>query len=181
MTRTRPCIPARPRTAARRRTAAAATAALLLGAVVLTGCGIKPTGVIESGAAGKVVVPGPGTKGTVYFVTADGRLFPVPDRDQPSQSAAAILVKLLMGPDEEARAAGLETRLPPLDIKKQGASAGTSMLSDDTIGVGLPFKVGTLSEVARRQLVCTIASTEPGYKVVLLGPDADVGPARCDF
>ncbi|MFE5538101.1 hypothetical protein [Streptomyces sp. NPDC056492] len=164
-----------------RTTTAAATAALLLGAAVLTGCGIKPTGVIESGAAAKVVVPGPGTKGTVYFVTADGRLFPVPDRDQPSQSPALILVKLLVGPNEAARAAGLETRLPPLDIKKQGASAGTKMLSDDTIGVGLPFKVGTLSEVARQQLVCTIASTEPDYKVVLLGPDADVGPARCEL
>ncbi|MEV6581803.1 hypothetical protein AB0M92_26980 [Streptomyces sp. NPDC051582] len=163
------------------RAAAAATAALVLGAAVLTGCGIKSTGVIESGAAAKVVYPDPHTKGTVYFVTADDRLFPVPDRDQPSQSTAAILIKLLVGPGEEARAAGLETRLPPLDIKKQGAGAGTSMLSDDTIGVGLPFKVGTLSETARRQLVCTIASTEPNYKVVLLGPDADIGPARCEL
>ncbi|WP_327134167.1 hypothetical protein OG311_29715 [Streptomyces sp. NBC_01343] len=162
------------------RTRAAAAAALLLGGL-LTGCGIKPTGVIESGAAAKVVVPGPGTKGTVYLVSADGRLFPIPDREQPSVSETSLLVRLLVGPNEAQRAAGLETRLPVLDIKKQGASAGTTMISADTIGVGVPFKVSTLSETARQQLVCTVASTEQRYQVVLLGPDADIGPARCEL
>ncbi|MFJ3909340.1 hypothetical protein EDE04_1459 [Streptomyces sp. 2132.2] len=166
----------------RTRAAAAAGAALLLGGPLLGGCGIKPTGVIESGAAPKVVVPGPGTKGTVYFVGSDGRLFPLPDREQPSQSAEPRgLLRLLVGPTEAERAAGLETRLPPWDPKKQGASAGTSMVSADTIGVGVPFKVATLSETARQQLVCTVASTEPRYQVVLLGPDADIGPARCEL
>ncbi|MFD5513550.1 hypothetical protein [Streptomyces sp. NPDC059761] len=165
----------------RMRTAVAAVAALLPGALLLNGCGIKPTGVIESGAAAKVIVPGPGTKGTVYFVASDGRLFPVPDRHQPSTSESSLLIQLLIGPTETERAAGLETRLPALDTKNQGASAGTKMLSDDTIGVGVPFKVSTLSETARQQLVCTVSSTEPRYQVVLLGPDADVGPARCEL
>ncbi|MFK0236995.1 hypothetical protein [Streptomyces vinaceus] len=165
----------------RTRAAAAAGAALLLGGPLLGGCGIKPTGVIESGAAPKVVVPGPGTKGTVYLVASDGRLFPVPDREQPSVSETSLLVRLLVGPTAEQRAAGLETRLPVLDLKKQGASAGTTMISADTIGVGVPFKVATLSETARQQLVCTVASTEPRYQVVLLGPDADIGPARCEL
>ncbi|MFI5668211.1 hypothetical protein [Streptomyces sp. NPDC051704] len=164
-----------------RTRAAAAAVALLLGGALLTGCGIKPTGVIESGAAAKVVVPGPGTKGTVYLVSADGRLFPIPDREQPSVSETSLLVRLLVGPSEEQEAAGLETRLPVLDIKKQGASAGTTMISDDTIGVGVPFKVAGLSETARQQLVCTVASTEPRYRVVLLGPDTDIGPARCEL
>ncbi|MFE2478867.1 hypothetical protein [Streptomyces sp. NPDC059389] len=164
-----------------RTRAAAAAVAALLGGALLTGCGIKPTGVIESGAAAKVVVPGPGTKGTVYLVSADGRLFPIPDREQPSVSQTSLLVRLLVGPSEAQKAAGLETRLPVLDIKKQGASAGTTMISDDTIGVGVPFKVATLSETARQQLVCTVASTEPGVRVVLLGPDADIGPARCEL
>ncbi|MFI6147746.1 hypothetical protein [Streptomyces sp. NPDC051109] len=164
-----------------RTRAAAAAAALLLGGPLLTGCGIKPTGVIESGAAGKVVVPGPGTKGTVYLVSSDGRLFPIPDKEQPSVSETPLLVRLLVGPTEAQKAAGLETRLPVLDIKNQGASAGTSMLSADTIGVGVPFKVATLSETARQQLVCTVASTDPRYQVVLLGPDADIGPARCEL
>ncbi|WP_051696047.1 hypothetical protein [Streptomyces sp. NRRL S-244] len=164
-----------------RTRAAAAAVALLLGGLLLTGCGIKPTGVIESGAAAKVVVPGPGTKGTVYLVASDGRLFPVPDREQPSVSEASLLIRLLVGPTEAQRAAGLETRLPVLDIKKQGASAGTTMISADTIGVGVPFKVATLSETARQQLVCTVASTDPRYQVVLLGPDADIGPARCEL
>ncbi|KOU16896.1 hypothetical protein ADK52_32950 [Streptomyces sp. WM6372] len=164
-----------------RTRAAAAAVALLLGGLLLTGCGIKPTGVIESGAAGKVVVPGPGTKGTVYLVASDGRLFPIPEREQPAMSEASLLIRLLVGPTEAQRAAGLETRLPVLDIKKQGASAGTTMISEDTIGVGLPFKVATLSETARQQLVCTVASTEPRYQVVLLGTDADVGPARCEL
>ncbi|MEU7550802.1 hypothetical protein AB0B01_00330 [Streptomyces sp. NPDC044571] len=163
------------------RTAAAATATLLLGAPLLTGCGIKPTGVIESGAAAKVVVPGPGTKGTVYFVTSDGRLAPVPETEQPAASTSAVLLRLLIGPTEQERAAGLETRLPALDIRKQGASAGTSVVSPDTVQVGLPFKVGGLSETARRQLVCTVASTEPRYQVVLRGPDTDLEPARCDL
>ncbi|MFF4101552.1 hypothetical protein [Streptomyces sp. NPDC001903] len=164
----------------RTRAAAAATAVLLLGGPLLGGCGIKPTGVIESGAAGKVVVPGPGTKGTVYLVASDGRLFPIPEREQPAVSETALLMRLLVGPTEAQRAAGLDTRLPVLDIKKQGASAGTTMISADTIGVGLPFKVATLSETARQQLVCTVASTDARYQVVLLGPDADIGPARCE-
>ncbi|MEV0413708.1 hypothetical protein AB0I68_23590 [Streptomyces sp. NPDC050448] len=163
------------------RAAAAATAALLLGGPLLTGCGIKTTGVIESGAAAKVVVPGANTKGTVYFVTSDGRLAPVPEPEQPAVSPGAVLIRLLIGPTEQERAAGLQTRLPALDIKKQGASAGTSVVSSDTIEVGVPFKVGSLSETGRRQLVCTVASANPQYRVVLRGPDLDLGPARCDL
>lgn len=156
-------------------------AALLLAGPLLTGCGIKPTGVIESGAAAKVVFPDSHTKGTVYFVMSDGRLAPVPEGKQPAVSPTGVLLRLLIGPTEQERAAGLETRLPALDIKKQGASAGTSVVSPDTIQVGLPFKVASLSETARRQLVCTVASTNPDYQVVLRGPDTDLEPARCDL
>ncbi|MCX4528864.1 MULTISPECIES: hypothetical protein [unclassified Streptomyces] len=156
-----------------------ACAALLLGGV-LTGCGIKPTGVIESGAAAKVVVPAPDTKAMVYFVAPDGRLVPTTE-PYDSVSATNNLLRLLMGPTQRESAAGLETRLPPWDLKKLGASAGMSVVSADTIEVGVPFDVGRLSETGRRQLVCTVASTNPRYKVVLRGGDADLAPARCDL
>ncbi|MFJ4777128.1 hypothetical protein [Streptomyces sp. NPDC088762] len=159
----------------------AASAALLLGLPLLTGCGIKPTGVIESGDAAKVVFPDPHTKGTVYFVLSDGRLAPVPDKDQPSTSATANLVRLLAGPTDEERAAGMDTRLPVTDPRKQGAGAGVGIVSPDTVEVGVPFNVAGLSEPARLQLVCTVASTHPQYRVALRGPDTDLEPARCQL
>ncbi|KPI00756.1 Lipoprotein LpqB, GerMN domain-containing protein [Actinobacteria bacterium OV450] len=164
----------------RTRTAAAAAAALLLGGPLLAGCGIKPTGVIESGAAAKVIIPGPGTLGTVYFVMPDGRLAPVPEQDQPAKSPVSVLMRLLIGPLDEEKAAGLETRVPaPADRKPPfGLSAG---VSGDVLEVRLPFAVAGLSDTARRQLVCTAASTNPKYTVVLRGPDTSVGPARCEL
>ncbi|MET9958722.1 hypothetical protein ABZ128_06460 [Streptomyces sp. NPDC006326] len=164
-----------------RTAAAAAGAALLLGGPLLTGCGIKPTGVIESGAAAKVVVPGPGTLGTVYFVTPDGRLAPVPEREQPAESPVSALMGLLIGPLDQEKAAGLETRVPAPADKRPPFGLSASIVSGDTLEVRLPFAVAGLSEVARRQLVCTAASVDPRYTVVLRGPDTSVGPARCEL
>ncbi|WP_327279388.1 MULTISPECIES: hypothetical protein [unclassified Streptomyces] len=165
----------------RMRTAAAATATLLLGGPLLAGCGIKPTGVIESGAAAKVLVPGPGTKGTVYYVTSDGRLAPVPETDQPEESALFLLARLLMGPLDPEKAAGLETRVPAPADKKPPFGLSVNIVSGETMEVRVPFAVTGLSETARRQLVCTAASPNPNYAVVLRGPDTSAGPARCDL
>ncbi|KJY35369.1 MULTISPECIES: hypothetical protein [unclassified Streptomyces] len=163
------------------RTAAAAGAALLLGGLLLTGCGIKPTGVIESGDAAKVVFPDPHTKGTVYFVTSDGRLFPVPEREQPAESPVSVLMRLLIGPLDKEKAAGLETRVPAPADRKPPFGLSSSIVSEEVMEVRLPFAVAGLSETARRQLVCTAASVDPQYAVVLRGPDTSVGPARCNL
>lgn len=54
-------------------------------------------------------------------------------------------------------------------------------MSGETLEVRLPFAVAGLSETARRQLVCTAASVNPRYAVVLRGPDTSLGPAGCDL
>ncbi|MFF3862786.1 hypothetical protein [Streptomyces sp. NPDC002209] len=159
----------------------AAAAALLLGALVLTGCGIKPTGVIESGDAAKVVYPDAHTKGTVYFVMADGRLAPVPEKDQPADSPVSVLMRLLIGPLDQEKAAGLQTQVPAPPDRKPPFGLSASIVSGETLEVRVPFAVAGLSETARRQLVCTAASVNPRYGVVLHGPDTSVGPARCDL
>ncbi|MFI8278289.1 hypothetical protein ACIGBH_26145 [Streptomyces sp. NPDC085929] len=162
------------------RTAAAAGAALLLGGLPLTGCGIKPTGVIESGDAAKVVFPDAHTKGTVYFVRSDGRLAPVPEREQPAESPVSVLMRLLIGPLDREKAAGLETRVPAPADRKPPFGLSASVFGE-TLEVRLPFAVAGLSETARRQLVCTAASVNPRYAVVLRGPDTSLGPAGCDL
>lgn len=56
-----------------------------------------------------------------------------------------------------------------------------NIVSGETMEVRVPFAVTGLSETARRQLVCTAASPNPNYAVVLRGPDTSAGPARCDL
>lgn len=88
----------------RRRTSsrtAAATAVLAGCALLLTGCGIKRTGVIESGHAATVKVSGSGKSTVLYFVSKEGdRLVPAPFTlfDGYTIAPAALVRLLLDGP-----------------------------------------------------------------------------------
>ncbi|MET9883037.1 hypothetical protein ABZZ20_07685 [Streptomyces sp. NPDC006430] len=160
------------------RTAAGVSA--LLGALLLTGCGIKTTGVIESGAAARVIVPERNEGPLPYFVTPDDRLVPSSQSDDPSGDLRTGVVRLLLGPDGQEKASGLHTELPALD-PKQAAGAQVVRSSDAVIEIRLPFKVGGLSALARGQLVCTALSTSGSQdRVVLRGPDTTLDEAACD-
>ncbi|MFD3546027.1 hypothetical protein ACFWUW_10480 [Streptomyces sp. NPDC058655] len=163
-----------------------ATATALLGATLLlpTGCGIKPTGVIESGAPATVVINSPDRAGVVYFVTPDDRLVPSPQVDSPPSSAVGTVLRLLDGPGPQERAAGLGTRLPGLEGRPDRTVA-VSIEPRGTVEVTLPFPVGDLPELAMRQLACTVASVTgsgtPAVRVTLRGEDAVVAGASCEI
>ncbi|MFD7626500.1 hypothetical protein ACFV7Q_10705 [Streptomyces sp. NPDC059851] len=165
--------PSPPRT----RPAAAGLPALLVCAA-LAGCGIKPTGVIESGAPAEVKVGGPVQRPLVYFVDPQDRLLPSP-QDYSSDGVYGGVVRLLAGPSEGQKAAGLRTALPRVDVKT--AAGARVAAAGEVVEVRLPFNVGPLSDLARRQLVCTALSTSASqYRAVLVGPDTTVEAAHCD-
>ncbi|MCX5611275.1 MULTISPECIES: hypothetical protein [unclassified Streptomyces] len=168
-----------------RSRATAATAALAGCALLLAGCGIKRTGVIESGHAATAKVPGGKTAGVIYFVSKEGdRLVPVPFGISAEYTIApeGLLGLLLNGPTGPAQEAGLTTALPRLTSGMAGV--GVSEYSPSAgLTVRVPFAVGSLSELARKQLVCTIgvsAVPETLSPVTLQGTDTALPSADCD-
>ncbi|OKK22528.1 hypothetical protein AMK16_05300 [Streptomyces sp. CB00455] len=168
----------------RRVRKAAAVGAALLGPLLLAGCGIKPTGVIESGAPATVVIGPPDRAGVVYFVTPDGKLVPSPQVDSPPSSPTGTLLRLLSGPGPQERAAGLGTQLPALEGRDAG-SLGMTVLTGGYVEARVPIEIGNLSQLARRQLACTVLSLAPSEStaedVMLRGPDAALLGERCDI
>ncbi|MCX5375001.1 hypothetical protein [Streptomyces sp. NBC_00091] len=156
---------------------AAATA--LLGPLLLSGCGIKPTGVVESGAAAKVAVAAPARTSMAYFVTPEGRLAPSPQPEHTRDGPRGSLRGLLGGPGGAEAEAGLGTRLPPVEEKELEA-IGVGFTARDRLEVRLPFPVAGLDPLAHRQLVCSALSTlDPVFEVVLRGSDTELEAARC--
>ncbi|MEJ8641673.1 GerMN domain-containing protein [Streptomyces sp. MS1.HAVA.3] len=166
--------------------AATATAALVAGcALLLTGCGIKRSGVVDSGHAATVKVPN-GKGAVFYFVSKEGdRLIPVPfPVDSGYTIAPTAIVRLLLeGPTGPSHAAGLTTALPRLPAAQTEAVAVSAYSPDDGITVRVPFAVGGLSELAHSQLMCTvglsIAPDRPS-PVTLQGTDTTLPSAECD-
>lgn len=160
-----------------------ATATALLSPMLLAGCGIKPTGVIDSGTAATVVVPAPGAASLVYFVSPEGRLVPFPLKDTPPMPAYQVVNRLLEGPGPEERAAGLSTQLPSISGKRLDPAV-VEYSERQTLSVRLPFHVGDLTPTAHRQLVCSIASTASPRErlmVAVQGTDgSSLDPAGCD-
>ncbi|MEU6310841.1 hypothetical protein [Streptomyces sp. NPDC047014] len=159
------------------------SAAALAGcALLLTGCGIKTTGVIESGHAAKVQVPD-GSGATLYYVSKDGRLVPTPFGFAGYTVSPAILVRLLMeGPRDAARQAGLTTELPPLPNERTDGFGATPYSPEQGIRVRLPIPVAGLSETARLQIVCTVAVSavkDVVTQVTLQGTDTTLPAAEC--
>lgn len=163
--------------------------ALLTGGLVLTGCGIQQSDVVEVGGPATVAVaPGETSRMLLFYVDADGRLMPVA-RDmagpidgwedyrmpfgmaeptyRPGSGIAGskALAALLEGPNKEETAAGLATRLPgpggwtDKDAPHFLPPSGTGG-AERTLRVRLPFPVGELDGAAIRQLVCTAAYNE---------------------
>ncbi|MCB5179474.1 hypothetical protein [Streptomyces antimicrobicus] len=159
--------------------------ALALGGALLTaGCGIKPTGVIESGQPAEVSVAMASYATQVYFLSPTGGLVPVPESGYPPAAPSDVLRRLLRGPRESERAAGLRTEVPALpDSKESGPSWRVEQNGDGEMTVRLPFPVRPLSAGAQRQLVCTAAGTAGAapttVEVTLFGPDGGLPAAHC--
>ncbi|MER5436360.1 hypothetical protein [Streptomyces sp. NPDC002588] len=140
----------------------------LAGALLLSGCGISATGVIQSGEPATGVRP----VALVYFVV-DDRLVPVYREIADPVNVRTAVELLLTGPDPSERKRGLTTalvRVPTPEISADGAR------------VSLQLSAGPhpLPPIAVRQLICTVAearlAADPdaaatGVTVVVTGPD----------
>jgi hypothetical protein len=127
--------------------------ALLATALLVTACGVRPSGVIRGGPA-----PTAASSATVYLV-ADGRVAPVRRPD-----TASALALLAAGPTADELGQGFTTELP----------AGTTLTASGTT-VTVSVDVTSLSTNAVAQIVCT-AGPAP---VTLVGGDRSRGPLAC--
>ncbi|WP_037821869.1 hypothetical protein [Streptomyces sp. NRRL B-24720] len=166
--------------------------ALLPFVLLATGCGIRSTDVVEVGDAATVEVAAPAARQStvLYFISSSspGGLLPVVRRvDMPSANASSgtgddgpsrgkQLSMLFNGPSPAERKAGLRTELPMISDR---VSVTTGQ---DGVRVRLASGVNQLSELARQQLICTVAyerGAQQGMTVTVLGTDGTIGPARC--
>lgn len=150
-----------------RRALAAGLASLL----VLTSCGVRPSGVITGGdpPSGRVE---PTRKITLYLVTGD-RLSPVTRPGGPL-SQADTLALLAAGPTTTEQAQGLTTHVPP--------QAGPFTVTVKPAGQLVITPASRLSALAVRQVACTAAATaseNPPTQVTVDGSRQDVGPQTC--
>ncbi|GAA1512565.1 hypothetical protein GCM10009730_16800 [Streptomyces albidochromogenes] len=174
-----------------RRIRAAAAAGVSL---LLAGCGVQASEVVEAGGPAVVpVVPDQLERTLLFFVGADGRPIPVARplvlTEKPVPTAGT-LAALLGGPTEEERAAGITTRLPATTEKVEvvpaaredsgpGREAGRPA---GALRVTAGFAVRSLDAAAVRQLVCTAAHAEDPeglVKVVLTGSDGSLPATAC--
>ncbi|MGW7412498.1 hypothetical protein [Streptomyces sp. NPDC054863] len=148
-------------------------------ALLLAGCGIQETDVIEAGGPGRVQnFVDPDGDALLFFRLPHGELTPVPRRFRPEgifsdeygqprrtetrrMSTEEAISALLSGPGKAEKAAGLSTALPRVTAggvrvrlsgggSTQGSGAGEVLVS-------LPLAVDRLDATAVRQLICTAA------------------------
>lgn len=151
-------------------------AALLL----VGGCGIQPTPVIQVGTA-PTIHDQSSPDLTLYFVT-QGRVVSATRATGSTLSPATALNMLLKGPNQSESSQGLYTELP--------AATGEAITVDTRtfpVDVRVPFSVKELSDVAINQLACTSIAAlatsgqtrESGVGVFLTTTDAKLGPRNC--
>jgi hypothetical protein len=142
----------------RRRRAGAAL--LVAAGLLLAGCGIPTTGVVEAGEPGVGVL----STLTLYFVrTQDGALVALPSRMYMPSDIASAVAMLVKGPSADtARIAGLTTELPA------PAGAPAVRTDGDTITIDLRMAPVRLTGTAVDQVVCTALAArtveEPGAR-----------------
>ncbi|GAA3492116.1 MULTISPECIES: hypothetical protein [Streptomyces] len=167
-----------------------ARAAGPLAALVLTGCGIRETDVIEAGGPATVdYLSDASVDALLFFRLPHGALAPAArplgthaDADNGFRSRPAsterVMSALLGGPSKAERAAGLGTALPRTAGRVELRESATS----DEIALTLPFSPAGLDGTALRQLICTAAYSRDraGLATVrLTGPDGVSETGAC--
>ena len=138
--------------------------------MLVTSCGVRPTGAIMGGPA-----PTEELDGAVLYLVNDNVLTRVvrPKSDQMQNN----LQLLAEGPTPEESATGLTTDLPPnmAPIETSG--------TPDSLTVKISAPVATLTEMAMNQLTCTAQQPWQNLnaKITLSGPDQTLSPRTCPF
>ncbi|MFF9489647.1 hypothetical protein [Streptomyces sp. NPDC014676] len=177
--------------------------AVVSGVLLLGGCGIQETDVIEAGGPASVqAFVDRDYDMLLFFHSRDGGISPVvrstgsvpeygPEDDpvagqDPTGANAVpvpaekVILALLGGPDEQDRAAGLGTSLPPVPrsaVLRVEVSPG-----GEEVTAGLPIALDGLGRTALRQLFCTIAYSQGGdgrATVRLTGKDGVPASGTC--
>jgi len=138
----------------------------------MTGCGVRPSGVI-----GGTEAPHGDAGGTLLFLVSDGAVVPVVrPAGRPGglpRDPADPFALLAAGPTADERARGLTSEVPaqavPTDITPDG---------EDGVTLRLPVDVSELSALAAEQLACTAA---PGRPVTLVGGGTSRAPVSCAY
>ncbi|MEO6083503.1 MAG: hypothetical protein ABIQ18_10410 [Umezawaea sp.] len=135
--------------------------AVLVTALLVTGCGVRPGGVVVGGPAPTVA------SAVVLYLVAGGRVTPVP---RPSETTDALTL-LAAGPTAAERERGLTTEVPA------GAVFDGIVFDGHLADVTVSVDVTTLSPNAFDQIVCTAS---PGSTpVTVVGGGQSRGPGTC--
>ncbi len=171
--------------------------ALESASLLLAGCGIQASEVVEAGGPAVVpVAPDQLERMLLFFVGPDGRPIPVArplDWGDSPPPTAKTLAALLADPTEEERAAGITTRLPagPKQVEVVpaaredsvvGQEAGRPAGAPEAVRVTTTSRCRSLDAAPLRQLVCTTAHAEDPeglVKVALTGSDGSLLAAGC--
>jgi len=123
---------------------------ILVGLLVVSACGIKPTGVVPAGPAPTLRNPGTSGRGAdviLYFVL-DGRVAPVSRSTGGTVGVENALSLLLAGPTTDEADDGYVTDLP--------RRSGPIVLSPGSPpAITVPFPLKPITGVGINQLVCT--------------------------
>ncbi|MGW7264552.1 hypothetical protein [Streptomyces sp. NPDC054842] len=187
------------------RRSGAVAVAVASGVLLLGGCGIRESDVIEAGGPASVqAFFDDETEVLLFFHTGDGRLHPVirpaeymmntgsdaltvagqnsTATDTAPPSLEKVIAALLSGPGERDRKAGLGTSLRPASTDrppKVKVSDGGEQVTAE-----LPLALDGLNRTAVQQLVCTLAYShyaEIRASVRLTGTDGTSKSGTCDF
>ncbi|MCX5401800.1 hypothetical protein [Streptomyces sp. NBC_00102] len=155
-------------------------------AALVTGCGIRPTDVVEVGDPATVQLAPAGSPVTVLYFIGPGSprtVLPVTRRtatvgvQESSPGPDKVLGMLFGGPSPSEEATGMWSELPD----------GAVTLGMDVDGAQVLIRLGSsvtrLSTLARLQLVCTAAHLSTaeagGTRVTIRGTDGLIGPSSC--
>jgi hypothetical protein len=141
-------------------------ALVVLLALLLTGCGAGPSGVIR----GQPAPSGPTVGITLYFLQGGATLIPVRRNTNTQLSPSETLAVLFAGPTAGERDSSYITQIPP--SAAPGSVAGTVV----TVSVD----VRKMSALALDQIVCTVqvalATTD---LISVVGQGQSSGPRSC--
>ncbi|QRP43553.1 GerMN domain-containing protein [Amycolatopsis sp. FDAARGOS 1241] len=150
-------------------------AAILLVALTATACGVRPSAAISGGdpPSGPAEPTVDQAHDTIYLV-ADGSLR-LATRDGANLTGAAAINALAQGPSPAEQADGLTTEVP------RSVVPATVLASAGGTVVQLSSSVTALSDLAVRQIVCTLRNQRPpGARFILTGGGETRGPEACN-
>ncbi|WP_328437374.1 hypothetical protein OHA71_09265 [Streptomyces sp. NBC_00444] len=116
-------------------------------ALLLASCGIPESGVVETGEPATGIRPA-----QVSYFVSEGTLVPVRRRGFAPVDIETAVATVFQGPDARERRSGMTTQLPPLT-----GAPSVRAVGDGEVTVELPQGIGTLTETAVAQLICTVA------------------------